>query len=686
MPTVRPPRLRAAWPGLVYAAFVLASSPGCSTIRVERTDFSGPFWSWRSNVLFRGRLSPRTLQTLRQWDLEREWEKNPGEATARLHERACQAHQPDLLYALAEIHFLRGREAERCHDPDALAHYYLCAGYAFHYLFDVPPPDVPDAAPASVFDPRYRLACDLYNAGLAECIAAAQRVRQLDPSKEKMDIPTRKGEHFLLSVKHVDFPWKEKEFGPLLFCKDFRIEGLVNHYRTYGLGVPLIATRSANAPTDTPDSRHFPPHASFPVTAFLRFPGSVADLVGSRTGELEMYNPLTVQAVAVCGRHVPLETDLTTPLGYFLAQGNLEESAYTGFVWAGSLRSQEGLRMLAPYERGKIPVVLVHGLLSSPLTWAPVINDLQADPVLRRRFQFWYYFYPTGEPYLYTAAHLRRELNRLRQELDPEHTDPALDQMVLAGHSMGGLIAHLLTVDSGDDFWRLVSKVPLDRLGLEKHPEVQQELQETFYFRQEDCVRRVIFLATPHYGSQLSLSVLGRLAGKLVFLPRGLKDAIRDLAKDKPELEGVLRSGALDNSVDLLAPVNLPSVPEKTEEKNPVLQLLASRPRPPAVRFHSVMGILPASKVWLENLFSGDYREGDGVVPYPSAHLEGTQSELVVEADHFHVHHHPMAILEMRRILLEHLQEVDRSNVIVPVGHAAREKAPPPAPPAKTSP
>jgi hypothetical protein len=44
-------------------------------------------------------------------------------------------------------------------------------------------------------------------------------------------------------------------------------------------------------------------------------------------------------------------------------------------------------------------------------------------------------------------------------------------------------------------------------------------------------------------------------------------------------------------------------------------------------------------------------------VPYQSAHLEGADSELVVPADHYHVHHHPLAVLEVRRILLEHLRE-----------------------------
>jgi len=63
-----------------------------------------------------------------------------------------------------------------------------------------------------------------------------------------------------------------------------------------------------------------------------------------------------------------------------------------------------------------------------------------ADPVLRAHYQFWFYLYPTGAPYVETAADLRQTLTRLHAELDPEGRDPALNQMVMVGHSMGGLI------------------------------------------------------------------------------------------------------------------------------------------------------------------------------------------------------------------------------------------------------
>src|SRR5205807_1028895 len=110
------------------------------------------------------------------------------------------------------------------------------------------------------------------------------------------------------------------------------------------------------------------------------------------------------------------------PVAYFLAHSDLQ-GAVSNFFNADRLQGRTGIYLTEPYQPGKIPVLFVHGLLSDPLTWATMFNDLRADPELRARYQFWFYFYPTGIPYLETAAELRRELAELRAALDPEHRD-----------------------------------------------------------------------------------------------------------------------------------------------------------------------------------------------------------------------------------------------------------------------
>ncbi len=607
-------------------------------------------------------LSPRTLQTLRQWDLADEYTRSPEEAIAKLRAEVIARPQPELVFALAEIHYVRGRKAEKHDCAHATADYYLCAGYAYHYLFDEAPRLAPDleigktralAGPTdvrwSIFDPRFRVACDLYNAGLAKCIAAAQRVGQLDP-RDELRMPTPDGKGFTLSVVHNGFTWKPEEFGKLLICSDYEVVGLANQHRTYGLGVPLIATRAADADKEGSAGKFYPRDASFAATAFFRFEGTLADLGTQRSGRIELYNPLTTRAVEAAGQVVPLETDMTTPLAYFLAHSNLGNLAeISGFVYSDQIRGQSGIRMLAPYQPGKIPVVLVHGLLSSPLTWAPVINDLQADPVLRERYQFWYFYYPTGAPYLASAAELRHQLTQLRDEVDPRHQDRALDNMVFVGHSMGGLISKLMTLQSGEDFWHLVSKEPLDRLPMPEN--ARSELQQMFYFPRENCVTRCIFIGTPHHGSKLSPSPLGRLAVHLIHLPHDLMTTSQDLMKDNPNLPAPLHAHPLQTSVDLLAP------------KAPALELMAALPRPQGVHYHTICGIISTATTDIEKWVAGDLHDrGDGVVPYWSAHIDNAESEKEVPADHFHVHHHPLAIQEVRRILLEHYQEYVRNK------------------------
>jgi hypothetical protein len=166
----------------------------------------------------------------------------------------------------------------------------------------------------------------------------------------------------------------------------------------------------------------------------------------------------------------------------------------------------------------------------------------------------------------------------------------------------------------------------------------------------------VIFLGTPHHGSALSPSPLGRFTDDLVRLPKSLVDAAKDVATENPNQPVLQAFQRVSTSVDLLAP------------NAPALELLASRPRPTGVHYHSIVGVLPASKrPFLERLLPGASEPGDGIVPYTSAHLDDAESELIVPADHFHVHQHPLAVLEIRRILMEHAKEADGGGEIIPV-------------------
>jgi hypothetical protein len=80
--------------------------------------------------------------------------------------------------------------------------------------------------------------------------------------------------------------------------------------------------------------------------------------------------------------------------------------------------------------------------------------------------------------------------------------------------------------------------------------------------------------------------------------------------------------------------------------------MLAAK-RPPWVRYHNIIGLVPR-----DGLFGKLAAGTDGVVAQESAHLDDAESEIVVQADHTTVHAHPLAVLEVRRILLENLAEL----------------------------
>ena len=291
------------------------------------------------------------------------------------------------------------------------------------------------------------------------------------------------------------------------------------------------ACRSSAASTPRrrcPGTTSTPSQVEFPITAFFRFEGGLDALRERKAGRLEFVNPLQQQDVLVGKRRVPLESDLTTPMAHYLANAGLDNAGYRGFFRPDSLGAAGGLHALEPYKPGKIPVVLIHGLLSTPLTWAPMFNDLQADPTLRDRYQFWVYFYPTGNPYLVTAASLRQDLARMRQRHRPGHEGrrprrhgPRRPQ-------------HGRPRSRACSRWRAATtsgRPPRRRRSTccASSPDSRAELLQTYYFEKQPQVRRAIFLGTPHHGSKLSESTLGRLASRFAGLPMKLAATTRDL-------------------------------------------------------------------------------------------------------------------------------------------------------------
>ena len=314
-------------------------------------------------------------------------------------------------------------------------------------------------------DARAIEARDLYNAALEDLLRMTGG-RRIHPDARWRAHLAAMGVTLARPEPGDDSIWDVSRFDHLLFARDFNVRGIDQPSRTEGVGVPMIAVRGFEA---NKRERHegqdgfLMPREIYAATAILRVVPPAGG-TGPPEYRLELRDPLADHQVEPVGPRQPLAADFTTPLAYHLARSPLPILQEIGLLDPGSLAALEGVYLLHPYQPGKIPIVFIHGLRSSPLAWLKVINAIYGDPILRERYQVWLDMYPTGGPVLGTAARLRADLNALRHTIDPEHADPTLDRMVLVGHSMGGIISKMMLLESGDAVWKLFSNRPFDEL------------------------------------------------------------------------------------------------------------------------------------------------------------------------------------------------------------------------------
>jgi triacylglycerol esterase/lipase EstA (alpha/beta hydrolase family) len=271
-------------------------------------------------------------------------------------------------------------------------------------------------------------------------------------------------------------------------------------------------------------------------------------------------------------------------------------------------------------------VLVIHGLMDTPVTWVPLLNDLRADKDIRHNYQFWFYSYPSGYPYPYSAAILRRELDAIEKKF------PLRKKMVVIGHSMGGSISRTLITDTGNKLWigafghsPAETAMPADSKRL---------LEEAIIFKHRPEIGRVIFMSTPHRGSDLATSFVGRIGSMLVRTPTKLLAVGATMRRAMTADPAALQLRRLPNSVDTLAP------------NNRFVVGINSIPITRGIPYHSIIG----------DRGRGDTpNSSDGVVAYWSSHVDGAASERIVPSDHSSPLN-PEAIAEVHRILRPNAQ------------------------------
>jgi len=607
---IRPGR---GWLGLIFLSLIIGA---CATpISVTRVDPRDVHRELTRNVLSAGEPSTFSEIVINRADLHGKFDKDPEGTLRTLHsEIAADGRISDQLFALAELSFLY---AERNHKRP----YYLAAAvYAYAFLF--PPLGEASLPP---YDPRFRDACDLYNRALTAAFHS-QGGTEVEPRAGVFPLPFGELDVAFDPAQLTWVNWQLAQFVPVA---ELDVKGLRNRYRRPGLGAPLAASIVPRIADQS--GLQIPPDLKVPVTAFLRIENARRQLATGRLeARLELFVTSDVDTVQVGARRVPLEVESTAALAYMLGESQAWDLELSGFLFGDLLRERNleaQLFALEPYRPGRIPVVFVHGTASSPMRWAEMFNELQNDPRIRQRYQFWFFTYETGNPILYSAMRLRESLERAVATLDPEGKDPALRQMVLIGHSQGGLLTKLMVVDLEAQIRAAVLPAPLEELHVSE--ESRETLRRASAVHPLPFARTVIFLATPHRGSYVAGNWVAHQLARLVRLPGTLLQLTADILTQDPRL--ALAVEGRMTSVSGMTP------------GSPLVTVLAPAPLAPGVAGHSIIAVRGDGPI---------DQETDGVVAFSSAHLDGMASELVVHSDHS-VQQDPVAIEEVRQILLE---------------------------------
>jgi triacylglycerol esterase/lipase EstA (alpha/beta hydrolase family) len=438
------------------------------------------------------------------------------------------------------------------------------------------------------------------------------------------------GHHLKIFVRDETRPDKPPGFDQIVAAETLRVRGLHERYVRAGLGGRLVCQQEPD-PVSALSRYTVPEKQQVARSAVFRF----VSLPQGRV-EIRLLDPSTTDHIELDRRQWTVGGDFSAPLAAIASRTRFVFQRWQGLFQMEHYAMRQGIFFLEPYDPQKIPVLMVHGILSSPLMWKDLTNRIMGDPVLQKKYQIWHYTYATGFPILTSARMLREQLDSVNIALQRAGLPPH-KPIVLIGHSLGGLLSKMMVSDSDDLIWNQFFRVPPDQLNLASAD--RDWVEQLMFFQPRRDISRVIFMASPFKGSKTADLVLFRFSSRWVRFPADLEGHHyrvftlnrRYMVRSK---ENRLIAERQPSSIDLLSP--------ESPETIALGQMKVAR----SIPFHLIIGVRHGSNL---------ARSSDGIVAYSSSYLEGAESELDVQTGHT-VTHSPKTEEEVLRILSLNLQ------------------------------
>ncbi|WP_265309809.1 alpha/beta fold hydrolase [Stenotrophomonas sp. SRS1] len=623
----------------------LLLSSGCAMVTMKQVAPTDYLANKRGDVLTSGKLSAASQETLSVIGMDvAQCEKDVAACqktlghTDVLPEEQRLSAQSELWVKTALALTPKPKDREKTPMSDAALDAWLeAARYAYAYLF------FSGRTPSDrAFEDRQTQVRDYYNYA-AEQTASVVFKRSRESALEGEDYNAAvAGERWTLTA---DFDELRMQTIPtrMVSASALSFAGLRSTYRRDGFGAELVVIMDppklvAPADGEKVEIPQYSEMSAINATALLRFKGDTLQQVLDTTQVLfEVYSPESTERVDLHGEKVPLAGNFTAAYGIWLAQsGFATQSLRTLFGLSEGIGAPH-MYLMQPWDPNRRIIFMLHGLGSSPEAWVNVANEIMGDPELRRHFQVWQVYYPTNAPIALNRYEINQAFNNTLKHFDPTGSTPASKDMVFIGHSMGGVLARLLVTSSGDVLWNdLLANYDLKGERLKR---VETKLGPLLHFTAEPNVERAIFIAAPHKGTDIAGNRLGRLIGRLVRLPITLLGKFEDVFVTLQESE----------SANSTTKLQIPNSIDNLKASDPFVKAAGALPITPGLKYHSIIAQRKPEVPLLQS--------DDGLVPYWSAHLEGAVSEKVIISGHS-VQETPQAVLEIRRILREDLEEV----------------------------
>lgn len=384
-------------------------------------------------------------------------------------------------------------------------------------------------------------------------------------------------------------------------------------HRTKGIGLASTIKTKTNNPTSS--GNNFTPITPNAYLTNLQPATLVATqtrLNGNLSTHIDIYDPRSSNHQQQALAYQP-----EIVMDYLNAIPGNSTLDIMGLIMPQEYDEFRGFYLAEPYDRKRIPVLMIHGLASSPKTFMDMSEAINADPKVRKKYQLWYFFYPTGTPWIASSSEFRKSYRKLIQKLDPNKNDTNIRKTVLIGHSMGGLIARVSLSHPGETLHQAyLGDVSLSKVFNDSQLE---KIHDYFHYKPLTEPAKVIYLATPHRGSKIADGVIGWITNKIITIPNfilqqtaGVLTLSRWERSNLPEhTKKLLTTG--ESSVNQLQP------------SNPSLIALNRMPIRRGLSCYSIIGDIG------QPLFKF---ETDGVVSYHSSHIPNSLSEHIIPSYH----------------------------------------------------